>query len=112
MQLNKDPQRWLAVGLQFEEQEGIKKRGFQVLKDDVIYWVITMGGRGWGQKNNADCLHVLKPPFSFLHNTTCTVVSSFNLGPDSLGKRLTLKVSVSFKTIKGLNYPLAHAVLP
>jgi len=65
MQLNKSPQPWLEVGLQFEAQEGIKKGYSRVLRDDVIYRAITMGGRGRGPKNNADCLHVIKPPHFF-----------------------------------------------
>lgn len=80
MQLNKGPQRRLAVGLQFEEQEGIKERGFQVLKDDVIYRVITMGGRGWGAEKQCRLFACTKPSLLFLHNTTCTIVSSVDLG--------------------------------
>lgn len=42
-------------------------RGLLLLKNDVICWVITVGGRGWGRgaENNADCLHALKTLFSF-----------------------------------------------
>lgn len=53
------------MSLLSEEQERIKMGGgVQVLKDDVIYLVITMGERAWGLKNNADCLHTVSPPSS------------------------------------------------
>lgn len=31
-------------------------------------------------KNNADCFHVLNPPFSSLHNTIYTIAARLNLG--------------------------------
>lgn len=77
MQLNKGPQHWLAVGLQFEEQEGIKKggsgfKGWCDLLSDYNGW------EGMGTEKQCWLFACIKDRLSFF--TTYSIGSSFNLG--------------------------------